>query len=58
MKAAVAALTEGQGKLHVILCQLVRLMRGGEEVRMSKRSGNFVTLREVVDEVGRTCCAS
>jgi len=53
MKAAVAALTEGQGKLHVILCQLVRLMRGGEEVRMSKRSGNFVTLREVVDEVGK-----
>lgn len=53
MKAAVAALTEGQGSLHVLLCQLVRLMRGGVEVRMSKRSGNFVTLREVVDEVGK-----
>lgn len=53
MKAAVAALTDGQGSLHVLLCQLVRLMRGGEEVRMSKRSGNFVTLREVVDEVGK-----
>ncbi|HLS67842.1 MAG TPA: DALR anticodon-binding domain-containing protein, partial [Kiloniellales bacterium] len=53
MKAAVVALTEEQAKLHVILCQLVRLMRGGEEVRMSKRSGNFVTLREVVEEVGK-----
>src|SRR5690625_2337448 len=53
MKAAVAALTEEQARLHVLLCQLVRLMRGGEEVRMSKRSGNFVTLREVVDEVGK-----
>src|SRR5262249_20583646 len=38
--------------LHVILVQLVRLTRGGEPVRMGKRSGEFVTLREVVDEVG------
>lgn len=53
MTAAVAALTEGKGRIHVVLCQLVRLMRGGEEVRMSKRSGNFVTLREVVEEVGK-----
>jgi arginyl-tRNA synthetase len=37
----------------VLLCQLVKLYRGGEPVRMSKRSGEFVTLREVVDEVGR-----
>jgi arginyl-tRNA synthetase len=36
----------------VKICQLVRLFRGGEPVKMSKRSGSFVTLREVVDEVG------
>ncbi|WP_366555989.1 arginine--tRNA ligase [Aquibaculum sediminis] len=53
MKAAVAALTNEEGKLHVVLCQLVRLMRGGEELKMSKRSGNFITLREVVEEVGK-----
>ncbi len=39
--------------LDVKLCQLVRLLRNGEPVTMSKRSGDFVTLREVVDEVGR-----
>jgi arginyl-tRNA synthetase len=37
----------------VKLCQLVKLMRDGEPVKMSKRSGDFVTLREVIDEVGR-----
>ncbi|CAH1667334.1 arginine--tRNA ligase [Chelatococcus asaccharovorans] len=37
----------------VLLCQLVRLLRDGEPVKMSKRSGDFVTLREVIDEVGR-----
>jgi arginyl-tRNA synthetase len=52
MQAAVAALSDGQAKLEVRLCQLVRLMRAGEPVKMSKRSGDFVTLREVVDEVG------
>lgn len=52
MKAAVAAVTGGRGELDVKLCQLVRLLRGGEPVKMSKRSGDFVTLREVVDEVG------
>ncbi len=52
MKAAVAALSGGKTKLEVRLCQLVRLMRAGEPVKMSKRSGDFVTLREVVDEVG------
>jgi arginyl-tRNA synthetase len=52
MQAAVAALSEGRAKLEVRLCQLVRLMRAGEPVKMSKRSGDFVTLREVVDEVG------
>jgi arginyl-tRNA synthetase len=53
MKAAVAAMTDGRGALDVKLCQLVRLFRGGEPVRMSKRAGSFVTLREVVEEVGR-----
>jgi arginyl-tRNA synthetase len=52
MQAAVAALSGGAAKLEVRLCQLVRLMRAGEPVKMSKRSGDFVTLREVVDEVG------
>ena len=51
--ASVKALTNGEAELDVKLCQLVRLMRGGEQVRMSKRSGDFVTLRELVDEVGR-----
>jgi arginyl-tRNA synthetase len=52
MQAAVAALTEGKAKLDIKICQLVRLFRGGEPVKMSKRAGTFVTLREVVDEVG------
>jgi arginyl-tRNA synthetase len=45
-------LSDGKAKLEVRLCQLVRLMRAGEPIKMSKRSGEFVTLREVVDEVG------
>ncbi|MBI2719916.1 MAG: arginine--tRNA ligase [Rhizobiales bacterium] len=51
---AVAAAIAGPGQVEVIvrLCQLVKLFRAGEPVRMSKRSGEFVTLREVVDEVG------
>jgi len=53
MQAAVKAVTHGQGELDVKLCQLVKLLRGGEPVKMSKRSGDFVTLREVIDEVGR-----
>jgi arginyl-tRNA synthetase len=53
MQAAVKAVTGGQGDLDVKLCQLVRLLRAGEPVRMSKRAGDFVTLRDVVDEVGR-----
>jgi arginyl-tRNA synthetase len=52
MQAAVAALSGGKARLEVRLCQLVRLMRAGEPAKMSKRSGDFVTLREVVDEVG------
>ena len=51
---AVASAIAGPGKVDVIvrLCQLVKLFRNGEPVRMSKRAGEFVTLREVVDEVG------
>ena len=52
MNAAVGALGGGKVSLDVKLCQLVRLMRAGEPVKMSKRAGDFVTLREVVDEVG------
>ena len=52
MKAALDALTGGKAELDIKLCQLVRLFRGGEPVKMSKRAGTFVTLREVVEEVG------
>ncbi len=47
------AVAGDEAELDVLLCQLVKLYRNGEPVRMSKRSGDFVTLREVVEEVGR-----
>jgi arginyl-tRNA synthetase len=53
MQAAVKALSGAKAELDVKLVQLVRLLRAGEPVKMSKRAGEFVTLREVVDEVGR-----
>ncbi|MFP6757946.1 MAG: arginine--tRNA ligase, partial [Alphaproteobacteria bacterium] len=53
MKAAVDAVTEGEGRLDVKLCQLVNLLDHGEPVKMSKRAGTFVTLREVVESVGK-----
>ncbi len=53
MQAAVKALSDGAAALDVKLCQLVQLFDKGEPVRMSKRAGTFVTLREVVDEVGK-----
>jgi arginyl-tRNA synthetase len=53
MQAAVKAVSGGKAELDVKIIQLVKLLRGGEPVKMSKRSGEFVTLREVVDEVGR-----
>jgi arginyl-tRNA synthetase len=53
LTAAVKAFGGEQAKLDVKLCQLVRVLRDGQPVRMSKRSGDFVTLREVVDEVGK-----
>ncbi len=52
LEAVARGVAEGKAKLTVLLCQLVKLFRNGEPVKMSKRSGNFVTLREVVDEVG------
>ncbi len=52
MEAAIAALGGGAVNFEVKLVQIVRLFRGGEPVRMSKRAGDFVTLRDLVDEVG------
>ena len=53
IQAAVAALTGGKTRFDVKLVQMVRLLRGGEPVKMSKRAGNFVTLADVVREVGK-----
>ena len=52
LQAAVAALSDRKAELDIKVVQLVKLMRGGEPVKMSKRAGEFVTLREVVEEVG------
>lgn len=52
LKAAVEALSEGKASFATPVCQLVRVLRNGEPVRMSKRAGTFVALRDVVDEVG------
>jgi len=53
MKAAVTAVSGGEANLEIVLCQIVHILRGGEPVRMSKRAGSFVTLRELIEEVGR-----
>ncbi|MEQ5787323.1 arginine--tRNA ligase [Erythrobacter sp. NFXS35] len=56
IKAAVAALSEGEGRpipFDVKLVQMVQLMRGGEPAKMSKRSGNFITIADMIDEVGK-----
>jgi arginyl-tRNA synthetase len=53
IRAAVQALTDGQTPFDVKIVQMVRLLRNGEPVKMSKRSGNFVTLADVVREVGK-----
>lgn len=52
IKAAVEVLSGKKDKLDIILCQLVRLMKDGKEVRMSKRTGNYVTIEELIGEVG------
>ena len=56
VKTAVAALGVQDGRLEILIGQLVGLRRGGEVVRLSKRAGEIITLREVVDEVGVDAC--
>lgn len=53
VKAAVAAVTDNKAEIDVKICQMVRLFRDGEPFRMSKRAGDFITLRDVVEEVGK-----
>ena len=53
VKAALNALTGGAGSLDVQLCQMVRVLNKGEPVKMSKRAGTFVTMRDLIDEVGK-----
>ncbi|WP_417318412.1 arginine--tRNA ligase [Emcibacter sp.] len=53
VQAAIKAITDGKGELDVRLCQLVNLLKDGQPYKMSKRAGTFVTLRDVVDEVGK-----
>ncbi|MEO0412028.1 MAG: arginine--tRNA ligase [Pseudomonadota bacterium] len=53
MQASIEAIADGEASLDVKICQMVRLFRAGEPVKMSKRSGSFVTLSEVIDEVGK-----
>jgi arginyl-tRNA synthetase len=53
MQAAVAALSDRRVSLDVVLTQIVKVLKGGEPVRMSKRAGSYVTLRDLIDEVGR-----
>ncbi|HBK07171.1 MAG TPA: arginine--tRNA ligase [Acetobacteraceae bacterium] len=53
MKAAVKALSQGTTKFDAVLCQIVHIMKGGQPVRMSKRAGTYVTLRDLLEEVGK-----
>ncbi|MBK1839960.1 arginine--tRNA ligase [Azospirillum sp. YIM B02556] len=53
MQAATRAISGGEAELDVKLCQLVHLMQNGQPVKMSKRAGTFVTLRDVIDQVGK-----
>ena len=53
MHAAVQAVSGGKSKYEAVLCQIVHVMRGGQPVRMSKRAGSYVTLRDLLDEVGK-----
>jgi len=53
MQAAVRALSDGKVPLEVVLCQIVHVLKAGEPVRMSKRAGTYVTLRDLIEEVGR-----
>jgi arginyl-tRNA synthetase len=53
MSAAVQALSSGEARFEAVLCQMVRVVRGGQAVPMSKRAGSYITLRDLLDEVGR-----
>jgi arginyl-tRNA synthetase len=53
MKAAVRAISQDRTRFEAVLCQIVHIMRGGQPVRMSKRAGTYVTLRDLLEEVGR-----
>lgn len=52
MQSAVKAISGGMASLDIVLCQIVHIMRGGQPVRMSKRAGTYVTLRDLIEEVG------
>src|SRR3989337_1951299 len=56
MKAAVAALGVDPDRLHILIYQLVTLRRGAQVLRLSKRTGEIITVRELVDEVGPDAC--
>ena len=51
--SSVDALSDGKAKLDVKICQLVKLLRDGNPIKMSKRSGNFISLEEILDEIGK-----
>jgi arginyl-tRNA synthetase len=53
MKAAVRAMAQDSVRLEAVLCQIVHIMKGGQPVRMSKRAGTYVTLRDLLDDVGK-----
>ncbi|HET8996814.1 MAG TPA: arginine--tRNA ligase [Acetobacteraceae bacterium] len=53
MQAAVQALSGGDAKFEAVLCQIVHIIRGGQPVKMSKRAGSYVTLRDLIEEVGK-----
>jgi arginyl-tRNA synthetase len=56
MRAAIAALGKAPESYHAIVHQLIHLFRGTESVKMSKRAGTFISLREIIDEVGKDAC--
>ena len=53
LTSMVAGLSDGNAKLNIKFCQLVKLLKEGQQVKMSKRAGNFITLKKVLDEVGK-----
>ncbi|MES2711454.1 MAG: arginine--tRNA ligase [Pseudomonadota bacterium] len=53
MQAVVKALSDGAVSIDIVLCQIVQVVKNGEPVRMSKRAGTYVTLRDLIDEVGK-----